>query len=249
MKKILVFQHVPYEPLGTLNPLLKASGFRLRYINFGRDPKQHPSLQGYHGLVVLGGPMSANDENNYQHLHTEKILIEQAIKEQIPLLGICLGAQLIARVLGAKVSSCPQKEIGWHSLYATKAGQIDPLFSPIGKSRKIFQWHGDMFQTPSTAEKLAWSDLCENQAFRYGETTYGFQFHLEANAALIQRWLRLAAYRKELAQLSGETDATSILQQTRENIDSQQRVAHQVFSKFVDLFGAIRQSHSHLPSR
>ena len=109
MKKLLVLQHVAHELLGTLNPLLKAAGFRLRYVNFARHPEAEPSLDGYHGLVVLGGPMSVNDTDHLPHLITEMKLIEAAMRRNLPVLGICLGAQLIAKTLGAAVYSKPGK--------------------------------------------------------------------------------------------------------------------------------------------
>ena len=99
MKKLLVLQHVAHELLGALNPLLKKSGFRIRYVNFARHPDAQPSLDGYDALVVLGGPMSVNDAGRLPHLTTEMKLIEEALRRSLPVLGICLGAQLIARTL------------------------------------------------------------------------------------------------------------------------------------------------------
>src|SRR5204863_9872367 len=116
MKKLLVLQHVAHELLGTLNPLLKRSGFRIRYVNFARHPDAQPSLDGYNWLVVLGGPMSVNDADRLPHLTTEMRLIEEALRRNIPVLGICLGAQLIAKTLGADVYPNKEKEIGWYDV-------------------------------------------------------------------------------------------------------------------------------------
>src|SRR3954467_10042303 len=126
MRKIMVLQHVPHEILGTLNPLLKAKGFRIRYINFGRHPDLQPTLERYSGLIVLGGPMSVNDRHHHGHLKTEMILIEEALKKEIPVLGICLGAQLVAHVLGAPVQRAREKELGWYKISLTKEGHKDP---------------------------------------------------------------------------------------------------------------------------
>ena len=117
MRKLLVFQHVAHEILGTFNPLLKRAGFRIRYVNFGRHPGGATELGGYHGLVVLGGPMSVYDDHRFPHLMTEMKLIEDAMQRNLPVLGICLGAQLIAKTLGADVYASKQKEIGWYDLH------------------------------------------------------------------------------------------------------------------------------------
>jgi GMP synthase (glutamine-hydrolysing) len=122
MRKLLVFQHVPFEILGTLNPLLKNAGFRIRYVNFGREPDARPSLDGYAGLIVLGGPMSVNDAARHRHLTTEMTVIGEALARDMPILGICLGAQLLAATLGARVRRSPHREIGWHDVAPTASG-------------------------------------------------------------------------------------------------------------------------------
>ena len=116
MKKLLVVQHVAHEILGTLNPLLKRAGFRIRYVNFARYPEAEPSLDGYDGLIILGGPMSVYDADRFVHLTTELKLIEHAMERELPILGICLGAQLIAKALGASVYPNEEKEIGWYDV-------------------------------------------------------------------------------------------------------------------------------------
>src|SRR5207302_270606 len=159
MKKLLVFQHVPHEILGTLNPLLKSAGFRIRYVNFGRHPDAQPTLDGYHGLVVLGGPMSVNDSDRLPHLTTEMKLIEEAMKRNLPVLGICLGAQLIAKTLGARVYPNQEKEIGWYDVTTTEEAESDLVFSQFQGIEKIFQWHGETFDIPHSASHLASSPL------------------------------------------------------------------------------------------
>src|SRR5690606_7733515 len=145
------FQHVPHEVLGTLDPLFRSFGFRIRYVNFGRDPYARPRLAGYHGLVVLGGPMNVDETHRYPHLATEVELIGEAIQAGLPVLGICLGGQLIARALGARVDRSPVKEIGWHDVAPTAAAREDPILSHLEQAAKIFQWHGDAFEIPAGA--------------------------------------------------------------------------------------------------
>lgn len=148
MKKLLVCQHVAHELLGTLNPLLKRAGFRIRYVNFARHPDAQPSLEGYDGLVLLGGPMSANDSNRLPHLTVEMKLIEQALKLNRPAMGICLGAQLIAKTLGAEVYPNREKEIGWYDVSPTDEAQSDPLLSLFGKTETIFSGMGRHSTSP-----------------------------------------------------------------------------------------------------
>lgn len=166
MAKIIVFQHVPFEILGTMNPLFKQQAIRIKYVNFGRHPDSHPNILGYDGLVVLGGPMNVDEVEQYPHLDTEIKCIRQAMANNIPILGICLGAQLIAKANGAKVKKNIQKEIGWYDVTPTEAGELDPLIKHFNGSEKIFQWHGDTFELPENAVHLASSKLCNNQAFR-----------------------------------------------------------------------------------
>jgi GMP synthase (glutamine-hydrolysing) len=238
MKKILVLQHVAHELLGTLNPLLKKSGFRIRYVNFARHPDAQPSLDGYDGVVILGGPMSANDTRELPHLMTEMHLIEEALKRNMPVLGICLGAQLIAKTLGAAVYPNRQKEIGWYDVSPTDHAQSDPLLQTLARSEKIFQWHGETFDIPTSTRHLAFSMLCDNQAFRYGANVYGFQFHLEVDEPMIHRWLRVSENRKEIASLGGALSPQQIENETRAHIGRLTELSERVFSEFVKLFGA-----------
>jgi GMP synthase (glutamine-hydrolysing) len=237
MKKLLVFQHVPHEILGTLNPLLKRAGFRIRYVNFARHPDVQPSLDGYDGLVVLGGPMSVNDADRLPHLRTEMKLIEDAMKRNLPVLGICLGAQLIAKTLGSGVYVNKEKEIGWYDVSPTDHAERDPLLRAFQKTEKIFQWHGETFDIPQTGLHLAFSSLCANQAFRYGANVYGFQFHLEVDEGMIHRWLRVGENRDEIAALGGKIDPDRIHTETPTHITRLNQLSDCIFGEFIKLFG------------
>ena len=237
MRKLLVFQHIAHEILGTLNPLLKRAGFRIRYVNFGRHPDAQPSLEGYHGLVVLGGPMSVYEDHRLPHLRIEMKLIEEAMRRNLPILGICLGAQLIAKTLGADVHASEQKEIGWYDLQPTLDAAKDPVLKALGETEKVFQWHGDTFDIPASAVHLAASPLCMNQAFRYGDNVYGFQFHLEVDEPMILRWLRVPENRQEIARLHGDIDPDHIHAETRTHIRRLHDISERAFNEFIGLFG------------
>jgi GMP synthase (glutamine-hydrolysing) len=235
VRKLLVFQHVAHEILGTLNPLLKRAGFRIRYVNFGRHPEAQPSLDEYHGLVVLGGPMSVYEDHRFHHLITEMKLIEDAMRRNLPVLGICLGAQLIAKTLGADVYSSKQKEIGWYDLHITPEAQGSILKS-LGQIEKVFQWHGDTFDIPASTVHLAASPVCVNQAFRYGEKVYGLQFHLEVDEAMILRWLKVPENRHEIARLHSPIDPDHIHAATGQHIGRLHELSDQTFGEFIALF-------------
>ncbi|MDP2604438.1 MAG: gamma-glutamyl-gamma-aminobutyrate hydrolase family protein [Deltaproteobacteria bacterium] len=236
MKKLLVLQHVAHELLGTLNPLLKRNGFRIRYVNLARHPEAQPSLDGYHGLVVLGGPMSVNDTRQHPRLMTELHLIEGAMRRNLPVLGICLGAQLIARTLGAPVYPNGEKEIGWYDVTPTKDAEEDPLLAEFQGTEKIFQWHGETFDLPKTSAHLAFSSLCANQAFRFGRNIYGLQFHLEVDEPMIERWLRVVENRWEITSLGGKIDPAAIRRDTPLHLAHLQQLGNQVFGEFIRLF-------------
>jgi len=248
MPRILVFQHVAAEPLGTLDPLIRARGHRIRFTNFERDPGATPNVDRYRGLVVLGGPMNVDEQHSRPHLRTELRGIEAMLEQGKPVLGICLGAQLLAHVLGAPIRRQPTPEIGWHALHATDAGASDPVLSALGRSAPVFQWHGCHFEIPDSATHLARSDGCEQQAFRWGDNAYGFQFHLEMDAPLIERWLANPAYRAELEASGLPHDADAIRAHTRQHIATMQGKADKVFNNFLDLIGRPEKRYT-LPSR
>ncbi len=166
MSKIIVFQHVAYEILGTLDPLLRSSGFRIKYVNFERNPNARPNIDNYDGLIILGGPMNVDQVREYPNLLTEIELIKRAFENKTPVLGICLGSQLLAKALGADIKKNKKLEIGWYDVKPNNNGIQDSLISNFTGTEKIFQWHGDTFDMPEGAVHLASSPSCRNQAFR-----------------------------------------------------------------------------------
>lgn len=246
--KILVFQHVPYEPLGTLDPLLKESGFRIRYVNFGRDPDHRPTLDKYAALIVLGGPMGSEHIDTYPNLVTEVEIIREAIDRGMSVLGICLGAQLLAKALGGEVRRNPLREIGWYDVDLTVAGETDPVLSTFARCQRVFQWHEDGMSLPPGAVHLATSPASDIQAFRHGEHAYGLQFHLEVDSSLIERWLSVPENRATLQDEAGRTDPDEIRTQTLESIEALQSLSRATFSRWIDRF-ELAPRRRPLPSR
>ena len=234
--KILVFQHVPYEPLGTLDPLLKQAGFRIRYVNFGRDATQRPSLDGYAAVIVLGGPMNADQIDTHPNLQTEVEILREALERDMSALGICLGAQLLAKALGGRVTRNAVREIGWHDVELTADGQVDPVLSGFAQRQRVFQWHEDGIELPANAVHLAHSQASPVQAFRHGEHAYGLQFHLEASASLIERWLSVPVHEAVLAEEIGHIDPDRIRQQVPDNIEALEALSRETFSRWIDRF-------------
>ena len=169
-------QHVPFEGLGSIESWLMAAGCELSATRFYEAPGL-PDLNELDLLVVMGGPMSVIDEDEYPWLAAEKKLIREAIRAGKPILGVCLGAQLIASALGARVYPNREKEIGWFPVKATQP--IGPSIFRFPPSIDVFHWHGDTFDLPCGAVRLARSEGCENQAFQLGRSAIGLQFHLE----------------------------------------------------------------------
>ena len=237
MSRIMVFQHVAAEPLGTLDQLIRRRGHRVKFVNFERQPDARPRLERYRGLIVLGGPMNVEERATRAHLQTEIDVIGAALAAGKPVLGICLGAQLLAHALGGAVRRHAVSEIGWYELALTDAGRADPVMAAIGARAPVFQWHSYTFDLPRDVAHLASTDTCRNQAFRHGTNAYGFQFHLEMDQALIERWLGLPAYRDDLIAAGLGRDADSIRADTLPRIASMQAAAHAVFNNFLDLVG------------
>ena len=236
MRKVLVFQHVANEILGTLNPALKQQGLNVRYINFERDPNAAPSIEKYNGLIVLGGYMGVYEADQYTHIKTEMKLIEEALKKNIPILGICLGAQILAHVLGSEVRKSPEKEMGWYDIELTTAGESSPLLSHFKKTEKIFQMHGDTFDIPKSCEHLAQSKICPAQAFSYGSKVFGLQFHLEVDEAMILRWLNNPKNQKDILESQGKVSAEAMRADTNLYLQNSLKLSEQTFKKFVNLF-------------
>ncbi len=241
MRKILVLQHVGHEPLGILDPMLKAAGFRIRYINFGRDGDVRPQIEGYNGLVILGGPMGVSDTYKFPHLLVEQRLIHDAIRAQIPVLGICLGAQLIASVLGAHVSRMPSPEFGWYQVDLLPSAKVDGLMRSWGEREWVFQAHQDQFDLPVGARHLVATESCPGQLFAFNQNVFGLQFHLEADQKMIHRWLKIGHNRSWIEHPAGRISEATILAETEKNMARSLELGKLTFESFIDCF--------HLPAR
>lgn len=188
MEQVLVFQHDPFEDLGFFGEVLEKQGEEYRVLRLFDGEMPAEEWKQVKALIVLGGPMGVDDEG-FPFLRWERRIIRAAIDEAVPMLGICLGAQLIAAELGARVFRGAVKEIGWSQVSITPHGQVDSLLGYLPENATVFQWHSDGFDLPPGAIRLASSAHYGTQAFRLGKTIYGLQFHLEVTPPMISRWI------------------------------------------------------------
>lgn len=194
----LILQHTAQERSGLLATIFQEQGWHQEILPLFDGARLPSSPEGCDLIVSLGGPMSVNQERSYPFLKQERAFLHQALKLGQPVLGICLGAQLMAKALGSRVYPGPYKEIGWYWLNQTPAGRSDPLFSSLDPFFLVFQWHGETFDLPPGTVCLAGNTAYPNQAFRFGPRAYGFQFHLELDLDLLKSWL--AAWEGEIKE-------------------------------------------------
>jgi len=178
--KIHCFQHAQFEDLGCIKNWIDTNGHAINYTQFYNNDEL-PNTNDYDFLIIMGGPMSVNEEDKYSWLKAEKQAIKDAIDTNKIVLGICLGSQLIANVLGAKIYSNTDKEIGWFDISLTKNPESNTIFNINTNDVKVFHWHGETFNLPERAIHVAYSECSKNQAFLYNNKVLGLQFHLEVN--------------------------------------------------------------------
>jgi len=198
------FQHVPFEGLASIQEWSARHFLSATQFYAGNTP---PAVELVDFLILLGGPMNIYEEKHYPWLKDEKHFIEQALKQDKRVLGICLGAQILADVLGAKVFQNRYKEIGWFPIQFTEDAQTSPLLGFLPQRMPVFHWHGDTFDLPLGATRLATSEGCDNQAFGYGETVLALQFHLETTNTSLQMMLKYG-----MDEIAGVVDSRYVQQ-------------------------------------
>ena len=194
--RILIIKNIGCESPGLIEDILKDNKITYDIIN-ASSRTRYPKLAEYDRFIVLGGPQSANDKT--MHIQKEIGFIKKVVKSNKPYLGICLGAQLLAKALGAEIKVNKEKEIGNYIIEIAKAAKSDNLLRGILHKFNVFEWHGETFDIPKNAVKLAYGSTCSNQAFRY-QKSYGIQFHLEVTPDMLKEWLNLPGYKDELKQ-------------------------------------------------
>ncbi|MGA9009889.1 MAG: glutamine amidotransferase [Xanthobacteraceae bacterium] len=187
-RSAIALRHVAYEDLGLLAQILRSEGWDASYRESANDDLGAPAIESADLLIVLGGPFGAYETDTYPFLAEEIAILERRLAQKRPTLGICLGAQLMARALGARVFPGSVREVGWGRVELSAEGRQSCLRPLAEDGAKVVHWHGDTFDLPSGAVRLASNDNYQNQAFAFGDEALALQFHLEADAATLEKW-------------------------------------------------------------
>ncbi len=230
--RVLVLQHIACEPPGVFEDVLRERGAELHRVELD-EGEPLPDWREFDAVVAMGGPMSANDDAELPWLIGERRLIGEATRAGVPFWGVCLGVQLLAASLGARVYPGPAPEVGILPVALTLDGLTDPVFAGLPRELLTLQWHGDTFDMPHGAVRLAGSPDYPNQAFRY-ERAYGVQFHLEVSAEMAREWATVPEYVSSLERTLGAEAAPAFLSAIEERAEEMRTVGRALFERWLD---------------
>jgi GMP synthase (glutamine-hydrolysing) len=230
---LICVRNQPPDDLGLGDEVLRSEGIPIRYVDAWREPVPTPGTAS--GLVVLGGAMNADQTDRYPFLSSVRRALRVAADQGVPVLGICLGAQLLARALDAAVVPSPEVEVGFFPIRTTDRAMSDPLLSSYRDGDLVFQWHRDTFELPAGATLLLTGDRVPHQAFRVGDLTWGVQFHLEVTRTEVHGWVDLT--RDSLKRDWGRSP-DDLLREVDRHLEAQQRRSRDVFVRFASLVRA-----------
>jgi GMP synthase-like glutamine amidotransferase len=210
---VLIIMHVEAEGPGTLGTFLESRGAVLHTVRLHKGDPLPDDPRNYSAIVSLGGPMNVYEDDKYPFLKEETPFLKRAVHAEIPTVGICLGAQMIAKACGAEVIKSPREEIGWGMVSLTDEGRVDELFKGLTNAMEVLQWHGDMFQIPVGGILTATGRECPKQAFRY-KKAFGLQYHVEVTEEILSEWFAdsseleriISRYRKLEPVLRGQAE-------------------------------------------
>ena len=235
-KPVLAIRHVTHEHMGTLEGFLKQNKIPFQYHDVNpKKPSFPKNPEKYSCIFIYGGPYSVTNIKKYPFLEEEIEFIKKAYERKVALVGICLGAQLMAAAFGGSVYKGPVKEIGWYSLRLTREGMRDPLLIGFESESTLFQWHEDGMTLPKDVPSLVGSLIYPNQAFRMNPWTYGFQFHFEVDEKMVATWLKKNA--AELKKVKGYVDPKKIKEETKLFAESLTHTARRFYEYLFEYLG------------
>lgn len=232
--KVLVLQHIECEPPGAFGDVLRERGADVVPVELDEGASL-PDWRRFDHIIAMGGPMSVNDDERLPWLTDEKRLVSEAVRAGTPFWGVCLGAQLLAASLGARVYAGPQPEIGLVPVRLAEGARDDPLFCDLAEQLVTFQWHGETFDVPEGGVLLAESDLFPNQAFRWGRRAYGIQFHLEVSSDMARAWGAVPEYSDSLERSLGPGALGRLVADLEHSEQALVDVGRRLFERWLDL--------------
>jgi GMP synthase (glutamine-hydrolysing) len=231
--RALVLQHIACEPPGVFEDVLREREIELRRVELDEgDPL--PDWREFDAIVAMGGPMSATDDDELPWLAAEKRLIAEAVEAETPFWGVCLGVQLLAASLGARVYAGPKPEVGLLPVTLTPEGRSDRVFSALPSEVVTLQWHGDTFDLPEGSVRLAGSPSYPNQAFRV-RRAYGVQFHLEVSGEMAAEWADVPEYAASLERTLGAEGAEAFLSEIGARAEEMRAAGRSLFERWLDV--------------
>ena len=235
MNPILFLAQIGIEGPGRLADVLEACGVPMQICKLYAGDPLPGDPTAFSAIVPLGGPMNVYEEDKHPFLADEDRLLKQALKADVPILGVCLGAQLLAKAAGARVVRNPVPEVGWMEVELNADGKRDALFTDLGGALPVFQWHGDTFELPAGATHLASSPYCANQAFRIGRAAYGLQFHVEVTPEMVSEWTD--AYLEDLRRHDDGAIERHLRRDAPKHDSRLAAMTERMFGNFLNLIG------------
>ncbi|MEA2322668.1 MAG: hypothetical protein QOD81_2518 [Solirubrobacteraceae bacterium] len=233
--RLLVLQHLFCEHPGSFSDVIRERDVEVTTVELDQG-EQLPALADVDAILVMGGPMSANDDHDHPWLAAERAFIAEAVWAGVPVLGACLGAQLLAAALDAAVYAAPGgPEVGLGPVDVTDAGRADPVFAGLAPSFVACHWHGDTYDLPDGAELMASTSQCRNQAFRVGDSAYGVQFHVEVTADQIAQWRQVRSYVAALEAVLDPEAAQAFMSETEASVPELSAVGRRLISAWLDV--------------
>ncbi|GAC1583758.1 MAG: type 1 glutamine amidotransferase [Ktedonobacteraceae bacterium] len=231
MKRVLTIINIADDPTGYIGELLEEHGIAYDIIDASMQPIPDPTM--YDAMVVFGGPQNANEDEKYPYFLQEKAALRTAVEQDMPVLGICLGGQLLATVLGGTVKKHTITEIGFSEVQCTDEGRHDPLYEGLAGRQLVYQWHEDTFDIPPGAVRLATSAKTENQAFRYGRNAYGIQYHIELTPTMLDTWLSEPSLKQEIINALGNSEYERIMSDRPQHYAQYREHTRVIFENFL----------------